>query len=390
MINSKIKKAKEQMLMQTKNYADKNKLRPYLLESFKSSTDFTVTGGTVATDSTNFKTGTYALQISNTTAGSYVQILKSVSWDLSQATDFELKFYVADKTNLSNFAVYFATVIGQAYCFKASFVNGWNTIRITKSQFTLSNLTWNDIITSFYIRVYSAAGGTTSVTLDSLKKDIKDNANLIFCFDDGYSSAYNIGIPYLESKGVKGNCAVYKAAIGTENYMSQSQILDLYNKGHDILNHSTSHPNNLGTYTYTNCAKELQDTKEYLYNLGITRGNNVLIYPSQYSAIAYQVAKDLGFVMARHSSGEINYGTDNLLYLQTRNIGQTSILADFTKYIDYVTATGGLLIIFVHDLMDTPTALNGSTSVFKSVVDYAVASGVNITTFSKYYDSLFK
>ena len=376
---------------QQKAYKDKTVSRPYLLEGFKNTADFTPSNATLTQDTTNFKTGTSALAVNTTTAGATTSITKTISWDLSNASNFEIKIYVPDPAQLSQFIFYFTNAGGgQFYKVKNTFIKGWNTYRFSKSEFTIfGTISWTDIMTSLLIKFYTTVGTTPTITVDSLKKDVKETPQVIFVMDDGYSSAYTVGLPYLESKGVRGCCAVYKNVLNTAGYMTNAQIKEKYDYGHDILNHSSTHPN-LTSYSYNSTAKEIQDMREYLYNLGVVKGLDIFIYPIWFSEIAKQVIKDTGFTLGRGGTEGDNYGIDDLLNIRSVSLNDVSVFSSVTSKIDRIIANGGTLCFYVHDIMDVPIANMTSTSIFKQTVDYAVSSGVKITTLTKWSDDLFK
>jgi len=66
---------------------------------------------------------------------------------------------------------------------------------------------------------------------------------IVLRFDDGILSPYTNAVPILDRYGYKGNFAVDCVRLGTEAYMTIEQLRELQRNGHEIINHSWTHPN---------------------------------------------------------------------------------------------------------------------------------------------------
>ena len=65
--------------------------------------------------------------------------------------------------------------------------------------------------------------------------------NILFTFDDGGLSFYTIIAPILEEYGWRGVFFISTQYLGTEGFMTSSQIADLHQRGHIIGSHSHHH-----------------------------------------------------------------------------------------------------------------------------------------------------
>jgi peptidoglycan/xylan/chitin deacetylase (PgdA/CDA1 family) len=181
-----------------------------------------------------------------------------------------------------------------------------------RSSFSNSGtVAWNNV-TQIEIKLNPMSGVTPSFTIDSLKSYIKNpysnsKANIIFALDDANTSAYTVVYPYLESKGIKASFFCVGTYVGTYNHMTLNNMKELYSKGHDILNHSWSHPNPVGM-TYAALAKDVQDMREYLWNNGFIKGIDIFAYPNALTTLFKQVVKDLEFNVGRNGSGSFMCG----------------------------------------------------------------------------------
>lgn len=77
--------------------------------------------------------------------------------------------------------------------------------------------------------------------------------NLVFTFDDGGSSFYNVIAPVLEKYKIKGVFFIATSCIGKPGFLTAEQIIDLFKRGHTIGSHSHSHKR----------LSELSDTEIY-------------------------------------------------------------------------------------------------------------------------------
>ena len=114
-----------------------------------------------------------------------------------------------------------------------------------KATFDAINFSGNHTL---YVR-YAAAGDNPygpDTVLTFTTNPVTPPANvgkIIFTFDDGKTSQYLLAMPILEAAGFKGTAYVYRDSIvaGQSGTMNLTQLRDLYAKGWDIGNHTTSH-----------------------------------------------------------------------------------------------------------------------------------------------------
>src|SRR5262245_14007263 len=62
-------------------------------------------------------------------------------------------------------------------------------------------------------------------------------------FDDGYESAYENGLPIVEDAGFKTTQFIITKVVGGPGYVTRGQILAMQNSGHEIGDHTRTHPN---------------------------------------------------------------------------------------------------------------------------------------------------
>lgn len=68
---------------------------------------------------------------------------------------------------------------------------------------------------------------------------------VVFTFDDGGVSFYDVAAPILEQNGLRGVVCVPTDYVGVSGFLNWMQIEELCGRGHIIASHSSSHPGNM-------------------------------------------------------------------------------------------------------------------------------------------------
>lgn len=68
---------------------------------------------------------------------------------------------------------------------------------------------------------------------------------VLFTFDDGGKSMYDLAAPILEKFGIQGVFCIPTNYIDKSNFLTRQQISDLSRRGHIIASHSDTHPYNM-------------------------------------------------------------------------------------------------------------------------------------------------
>ena len=385
----------------TLDYSSQNETDGTLVTGFKVPSDYSLSNASVASDTTNYLTGSNATAFTPS-SGSYSYLAKTQSNDFSSATNFELKVYIPDITVVnyivfvlynggSKFAKYQHNISSNPY----TYYNGWNTLNFPKSLMSLNGgFVEADFATTtkWEISFDAVDANTPTVTYDSLKVNKKERSNIIFMLDDGHTSALTIVKPILDAYGYKACICINASTIGTAGKLTVAQVQELYNAGWDVINHSYSHDTMSGL-TYDQNIKTIQDMQAYLLSIGVTRGiNDFFAYPTQYSSQAYVALKDLGFKVARDSVGAINFmnNPSDKLKLQSYSANKNTLLATAKTYFDFCRYAGGTMPFYVHDISANPTVIDWYTDRFSDFVDYVASSDVNVLNMTDWYNSLFR
>jgi len=216
-------------------------------------------------------------------------------------------------------------------------------------------------------------------------------------FDDGYYSAYSKGLPILDAAGIKSTFYTITTLVGDtlDGYVTQSQLQALYKNGHEIGNHTRTHPF-LSTVSPTQLTSEVTGAQQDLQGWGYNP--TTFAYPyddyggSSTSAVVAAV-KASGVRGARDSDyGGYNNSTTFPLLLDSMpseyDLG-TDNVATVTGWIQQAVANKMWVIILWHrvDEIDpntgAPNPISVPSTVIQGVVNYIVQNGVHVVTDSE-------
>ena len=130
----------------------------------------------------------------------------------------------------------------------------------------------------------SAWGSDTSVRIRLMGQPAQaaeatpEEARIIFVMDDGWETQYTNGYKILKKYNYAGCIAVIPAVVDTEQYMTYSELADLYLDGWDMLNHTDNHVL-LPGMTQDDQAEQMNNARKWLESHSLTRGSNVVVFP---------------------------------------------------------------------------------------------------------------
>jgi len=216
-------------------------------------------------------------------------------------------------------------------------------------------------------------------------------------FDDGYFSAYSKGVPILDAAGLKCTFYTITTLVGdtADGYVTQTQLQSLYKNGHEIGNHTRTHPA-LSTVSPAQLTSETSGAQQDLTAWGYNP--TTFAYPyddyggSSTSAVVAAV-KASGVRGARDSDyGGYNNATSFPLLLDSMpseyDLG-TDNVATVTGWIQQAVANKMWVIILWHRVDETnpstgaPNPISVPSSVIQGVVNYIVANGIHVVTDSE-------
>ena len=91
--------------------------------------------------------------------------------------------------------------------------------------------------------------------------------NVVFSFDDGGVSFYTKAAPILEKYGFKGVFFISTSYIGTPGFLTETQIRDLAERGHEIGSHTHTHPQDISKLSREEMQMEWKQSYDKLISI---------------------------------------------------------------------------------------------------------------------------
>jgi peptidoglycan/xylan/chitin deacetylase (PgdA/CDA1 family) len=204
-------------------------------------------------------------------------------------------------------------------------------------------------------------------------------------FDDGWGSAYRLGLPVVESFGWKPtqhiitDTAINNSNYSVGTYMTPGEIKDWNSRG-DIGSHSISHAH-VPTLPTAEISAQLTDSKKYLDTL---LGEPTNLYVSPYcesSQAVLNIAKTL-YQSVRNcearANTQANFDRWNLSSLIILN---TTTDAEIRAALSDAKASNGWLILVWHEIDgDNKNSWSVSPATLKRQLQIVKDSGIEVTT----------
>lgn len=187
--------------------------------------------------------------------------------------------------------------------------------------------------------------------------------NVLVNLDDGYSSqwtAFNI----FRARGIPISLSVITSKVGQPNYLTWSQLEQMYRWGCDIIPHSVTHPTGgLDATSFEDSKYEIEQSRSELLTRGFARVVDVFAWPqndyvSSVGVDLITMAANAGCRMARGSTRRdlpTAQGIDNPMRLPSVDLGGRT-LAQVLKILDAAELYKQTNILYGHKLVGTATS----------------------------------
>lgn len=195
------------------------------------------------------------------------------------------------------------------------------------------------------------------------KLPARKKPTIIWTIDDGFASWYSFIGPLFKHYDMPVSMAIDSALVGSANYLTAPQIVELYNdpsRLFDFVNHGVNNQSytTLGAAAYF---QTMETTREYLQGLGIN-GDGPLHHPYVQSVWGNDLVDLMvagGYLSARASTNDLMFGrdqvirSDKLRWLLNIDVAliNTKTLAQANADLDAAIAGGGFVMINAHDFL---------------------------------------
>lgn len=366
------------------------------IDTFKQS-DWATMLGNITVDTVNVINGKESLRLVSSTAGEQPFIRSSRTLKLQNSSNIVLNVYInSEPDDLDGIALFLSNNSGFTnmieYTFRAiSLVKGWNRLVIPFNRMTVTGTGGiaNDFV-RMQVRVIPLSGKIADVTLDSVLVDTKQQANVIFTFDDQWDTQYSVAFAEMRQRGLKGTIGVNGINVGVTNYMTWNQLEEVYGYGWDLVNHTNEHYN-LGQQSYAVQKKDIVDGRNALSSRGFTRASNILFLPyGSWNDTTMQILTEENIVFCRTIREQIE--TVPPVYknkLKVKNLLPAVTAVSAQALVDDAIATGGT-VIFLNHRFGTEDASNMFWDItkFQTLLNYVktkqLSGEINVLTMSEW------
>lgn len=202
-----------------------------------------------------------------------------------------------------------------------------------------------------------------------------------FSFDDFPASAWRRGGAVLEAHGVRGT---YYVSMGLEGRpwhggagFSRDDVSALVASGHELGCHTFSHR---PCWRLSDAELE-EDLDRNARDCRFALGEQPFVtfaYPYGLASAAAKRLVAARFAAVRHIRKGINAGTVDMAELRANEISADMPAQALNRLIDRCRERRGWLLLFTHDISETPSPWGCTPALFAELVERAVASGCSV------------
>lgn len=201
------------------------------------------------------------------------------------------------------------------------------------------------------------------------------NPMVSFTFDDIPDSAASVGAPMLEQYGGRGTFYISGALVGQWSGhwtgASASGILDLHRSGHEIACHTFSHKRT-GELDAAAMETEIETNRRYFHVLDPSIKLENFAYPYGLGSVFRKAQLKGAFRSSRAILPGVNRGTVDLQFLRASPlVGQHIDREGIERAFDEAAATGGWLIFYSHDVVETPSPYGCTPLLLRQALEAA-------------------
>ncbi len=366
-----------------------------LLDDFSS--DWTaVSPSIIATETTIKKFGNQSIRLlRNSVAGASAQKNININFN-GEAPTVGVWVYLNDVYDLSGIRVWFTSDEVFSKSFEATTrinykkLTGWNYLIIDSSDWeNYEDDSWSNTMIKCQVRVEPEAGHNPSAVLGGIFVNVKQaSPKILVEFDDCWQSAYYNGVSYMMQKGLRGTLNFSSNYAGNTSPLTIQQYKCAYDNGWTIGNHTNNHPD-LRNLTKKQQLEEFDYCRQIIVQNKLGDGLHVAYPSSFYNDDTLAVLRENGYKTGR-TVGQVRnspMAVNEWYYrLDCESFGNNLGLQDGKDYVDDIIAKKCIGIFLFHELNSTSSGNAWAITDFKTLVDYIIASGVEVITREELYD----
>lgn len=222
---------------------------------------------------------------------------------------------------------------------------------------------------------------TTTPPSDNSRAELISRGGIVsIVFDDNRLSAYQYALPIIDAAGFKSTHFIISRVFGPRysSYMTQSQVKDVFDRGHEIGAHSRNHPH-LTQLSTDDARTEIKGSLEDLLDMGISPVT-VFTYPyGEYNDSIVNLVKEAGFEGARITQPEINTKSTDPYKIKGQSLRSSNTFEDIKAKIDLAVQQKGWYVFTIHQV-NVGDEYSVSSELIQQIVNYLKNNNIPVVT----------
>ena len=280
---------------------------------------------------------------------------------------------------------------------KNSFVQGWNTIKLKMSDFTIyGSPDMSSIKQLQFVISTNAFTAGKEILLNSIILNQVMTPTVLFAFDGTYSTAFDYQYPLLYTNGIPATLFLNDRSTLTKDFMNN--ICNLaYAYSWDIGDYGCNPDKEL--LTKDDNPREqylaLKSAKEYLTDNYIGEIKSYSASFGNLRPLTVPILKELGFKIAKASSDSLcSFFSDSDFTMPMSLISNTTTSDAIMSKIDMAVDTGQCIVIYTNNVTEYGDEEAASKTAFETVLNYIIKLSsegkIQCLTFKDFYDKCVK
>lgn len=307
---------------------------------------------------------------------------------------------------------------------------GWTMLVFDEEDFNLgASFDWGSIKLIGISTITPSSVSDFRMMVNDLRVGATWIPKIIFRFDDALKGVYANAEPALRARGMSG--IVYcntlfneRADNGeidpvttkpySEGYCTSNELMEMYNNGFDISNHSHSHlvfVSDGAHYDYedtdddetkrTSVLRQIRKGQNWLINKGFVKSARHFAVPGGHDTVLCQEAlKDCGMHTSGNSVHDHFVPNNNIHKIPAWGVANTTTVDQIKTWITNAVVRGRTVVLMFHDVLDELADLEDGgyseiryqylTSDFEAILDWIVEQGwaEYVVSMSDWYEGL--
>jgi len=236
------------------------------------------------------------------------------------------------------------------------------------------------------IRIYNYLNALRGINKkDNYNSNSFDKGKLLITFDDGRKTLNDLGLPILQSKGVKSTWYLVSDWVGVDNTtITWLQAKSIFDLGHDMQCHSKTHSQET-TLTEAQLLVELNAVNNAFISNNLPSPNHHAYPGGNYNADVINAVKTLRTTARITGISSLVYPKSDKYQIQSISIDNIGDLTTLKAAMDNAMIWKSAITLYGHGVSELGSQYEISTAKLTEIIDYAQLIGIDIITISELY-----